>query len=132
MAEKNYAVIKDSKVINLIVFDEPMGETLESFKNFYNADSIVLATDNARIDGEYDGEKFWIEKPYQSWIKNQEENIWIAPVTYPGTNEENTNAILDEGNPKKYFWNEETLSWDEINGNQKNKYIRVIKSCNLH
>jgi hypothetical protein len=117
MPEKGYAVIKDYKVINLIVFDEPTDETLDSFKNFYDADSIVPATDNARIDGEYDGEKFWTSKPYESWIKNQEKNIWIAPVPYPGINEENTNAILDEANPKVYTWNEESLSWDEINVN---------------
>jgi hypothetical protein len=108
MTEKNYAVVKDYTVVNLIVFDDPSDETLNIFKDFYDADSIVLATDNAKIDGEYDGENFWTEKPYESWLKNQEKNIWTAPVPYPAT---------DERKPITYTWNEETLSWDELSGN---------------
>jgi hypothetical protein len=41
-------------------------------------------------------------KPYPSWI--QFGSFWKAPVDCP----------QDDNN---YSWNEETLSWDEINGN---------------
>jgi len=38
-------------------------------------------------------------KPYNSWILNEEECHWEAPVAYPN----------DDG---IYIWNESTLSWD--------------------
>jgi len=108
MAEKSYAVVKDSRVINLVIFDDPTEETLNIFKEVHGADAIILATDNSTIDGEYDGEKFWKIKPYESWVKNQEENTWTAPVPYP---------VIDKENFISYEWNEETISWEEINGN---------------
>jgi hypothetical protein len=42
---------------------------------------------------------FVTPKPYNSWILNEEECQWEAPVAYPN----------DEG---IYNWNESTLSWD--------------------
>lgn len=40
-------------------------------------------------------------KPYPSWILNEDTCLWYPPVPYP--TDENC-----------YFWNEETLSWDQI------------------
>jgi len=40
-------------------------------------------------------------QPYNSWTLNEDTCNWEAPVAYP-----------DDG--KKYNWNEETTSWDEI------------------
>lgn len=45
-------------------------------------------------------EKF---KPYKSWIFNIEQCCFIAPVPFP-----------NDG--KSYKWDEETISWVEING----------------
>jgi hypothetical protein len=41
-------------------------------------------------------------KPYDSWLLNKYSCIWEPPVEHP-----------KDG--KKYLWNEETLSWLEIN-----------------
>ena len=44
---------------------------------------------------------FIMPKPFPSWILNETTGRWYAPVDYP----------LDN---KKYTWNEETLSWVEV------------------
>jgi hypothetical protein len=105
MTEINYAFIKDEKVINIVVFDNPNDELLLHFKNEFELDEIVLATDRSIIEGTYDGEKFWYPQPYPSWIKNEELNEWVAPVAHPG---------LDPENPIFYIWNEEILNWEEV------------------
>ena len=43
-------------------------------------------------------------KPYPSWILNETTCQWEAPVAYPA----------DGSVDKRYNWNEETTSWDEI------------------
>ena len=40
-------------------------------------------------------------KPFDSWILNEDTCLWDAPTAYP-----------DDG--KKYTWNEDTTSWDEV------------------
>ena len=40
-------------------------------------------------------------KPYKGWTLNETTCLWEAPVAYP-----------DDG--KKYDWNEQTTTWDEI------------------
>lgn len=40
-------------------------------------------------------------KFYPSWVLNEDTCLWEAPVSKP-----------DDGN--KYFWNEDTVSWDLI------------------
>jgi len=41
-------------------------------------------------------------KPYASWVLNETSCLWDAPVAYPDDN-------------KFYSWNEETISWVEVN-----------------
>jgi len=41
------------------------------------------------------------QKPYESWVLNEETCQWIPPVPYPTDS-------------KNYFWNEETLVWVEV------------------
>jgi len=57
----------------------------------------------AGIGYTYDEERdaFITPKPFPSWTLNEDTCYWEAPVAYP-----------DDG--KKYEWNEETTSWDEI------------------
>ena len=46
-------------------------------------------------------------KPYNSWVLNEDTCLWNAPVAMPedaGTGEP----------PKRYGWEEETLSWIDI------------------
>ena len=48
-----------------------------------------------------DRDAFIPKKVYASWVLNESTCQWEAPVAYP-----------DDG--KRYQWNEETTSWDEI------------------
>jgi hypothetical protein len=98
----NYAFIKNNNIINVAVFEDPTNELLDHFKNEFELDEIVLATDKATIGGTYDGTKFWLPQPYQSWIKNEELNEWESPVPYP---------IIEEGSDESYVWDENTTSW---------------------
>ena len=51
------------------------------------------------FDAERDA--FYFPQPYPSWILNEDTCQWGAPVPYPD----------DE---KRYEWNEENQSWDEV------------------
>lgn len=55
----DYAFIKNGKVVNMAVFDNPSNELLEHFKQEFELDEIVIATENAEVGGTYDGEKFY-------------------------------------------------------------------------
>jgi hypothetical protein len=49
-------------------------------------------------------------KPYNSWVLNETTCLWNAPVAMPedaGTGEP----------PKRYTWNESTVSWDLLENN---------------
>lgn len=102
MAEKNYALILNNKVVNMIIFDNPTIELINIFKSSHGVDEIIEANKYAVINGTYDGEKFWLPQPYPSWIKNQETNNWDPPVPKP---------IVEEGTPNFYIWDEETVCW---------------------
>jgi len=105
MTEKKYAFIKNNNVTNVVIFDDPTAELLNSFIQAHNIDNIVLATDKSTIDGTYDGTKFWLPQPFPSWIKNEETNEWEAPIPYP---------VFDPEDPRYYEWNEDILNWEEI------------------
>jgi hypothetical protein len=102
MTLNNYAFIKDNTVINIAVFEDPTNELLDHFKNEFELNEIVLATDKTTIGGTYDGTKFWLPQPYLSWIKNEELNEWQSPVPYP---------TIEEGSDESYVWDENTTSW---------------------
>ena len=57
----------------------------------------------AGIGYTWDGIGFAAPQPFESWTLNQDSYIWEAPVPYP---------TATEG--KRYDWNEETKSWDEV------------------
>ena len=46
-------------------------------------------------------------KPFPSWVLDNDEANWKAPVAMPA------DAGMGEGQ-KMYTWNEETTSWDEV------------------
>jgi hypothetical protein len=104
MAEANYAFIKNGEVVNVAVFEDPTdAQLLAHFKSEFSLDNIIKATDKAAVGGTYDGTKFWLPKPYPSWVKGEDD--WEAPVAYP---------TFDEEDPKYYTWDEATVSWVEI------------------
>jgi hypothetical protein len=57
----------------------------------------------AGIGYQYDQQRdaFIPPKPFNSWILNEDTCLWNAPVAMP----------IDDN---KYYWNEQTLSWDII------------------
>jgi len=57
MAEANYAFIKNNKVVNIAVFDNPSDELLAIFKAEFSLDDIVLATEDTFIGGTWEGTK---------------------------------------------------------------------------
>jgi hypothetical protein len=50
-----------------------------------------------------DRDAFITPKPFPSWVLNEDTCLWEAPVDYP-----------DDAN--RYNWNEETQSWDQVDG----------------
>jgi hypothetical protein len=69
----------------------------------------VQTSYNGKIRKNYAGAGFTFDegrdafispKPYESWLLNESNCQWQAPVAYP-----------TDG--KRYIWDEETLSWDE-------------------
>jgi hypothetical protein len=61
---------------------------------------------HAGIGFTYDSQRdaFIAPKPYNSWILNEQNCLWEAPITRP-----------NDGN--LYIWNEQTLSWDLLDNN---------------
>ena len=56
-----------------------------------------------------DRDAFISDKPFNSWVLNEETCIWEAPISKP----ELTQEQIDNRN--YYSWNEETQQWDLIN-----------------
>lgn len=98
MAELQYAFVKNGEVVNMVVFDDPSEELLEQFKELHQVEEIIEATSTAVVGGTYEDSVFWTPKPYPSWTKNLEEEVWEAPVPMP------TDDL-------PYKWDEATLSW---------------------
>jgi hypothetical protein len=69
----------------------------------HNNNGTPLRKNHAGIGYTYDEDRdaFIPPKPYQSWILNENTCQWEAPVDYP-----------NDG--KIYIWNEDDISWDEV------------------
>ena len=76
----------------------------------YQADGAPSADQSKAFRKNYAGlgytydavrDSFIPPKPYPSWVLDEFSCLWNAPVPYP-----------TDG--KRYSWNEENLSWDEI------------------
>jgi hypothetical protein len=103
MTIKNYALVNESNiVVNVVVIDDTNDESF--FVEIAKAHNATQWLDTdiygvTEINGEFDGVRLWVEKPYPSWVKG--ETNWVAPVSYP-----------NDGN--YYIWNEEILNWEEV------------------
>ena len=67
----------------------------------YNAASNGFRKNYAGIGYTFDGTGFAPPQPFASWILNSETYLWEAPTPMPSDG-------------KRYLWNEEELSWDEL------------------
>jgi hypothetical protein len=74
--------------------------------NIHSLDGTPFRKNHASIGMTYDEgrDAFIHNKPFNSWVLNEQTCIWEAPIAYP-----------NDGN--KYDWNEQTLSWDLLDNN---------------
>jgi len=85
------------------------GRWIETSKEMYGgvhlSGGTPLRKNYAGIGFKYDSDKDAFippKPPFDSWILNDDTCLWEAPVPRPD-------------NDNFYSWNEETLSWDEVN-----------------
>lgn len=88
-----FAVLSGDVVVNTIIADSK-----EIAENLTNA--VCIEAEAAGIGFIYDEELGLVlpPKPFESWILNEEQTDWVAPVEKP------------EGD---FVWDEETLDWVE-------------------
>ena len=74
-----------------------------TFGNVHRLGGTPFRKNYAGIGYTYNAAKdaFISPQPYPSWPLNEDTCLWDAPTAYP-----------DDG--KKYTWNEDTISWDEV------------------
>ena len=89
-----YVIVADQNFINSGL----VGDSFRWIQTSYNGN---FRKNFAGIGYKYDRirDAFIPPKPYPSWILNEETCIWESPIPYP-----------NDG--KKYYWNEQTLTWD--------------------
>lgn len=68
-------------------------------------DGYALHKNYAGVGFNFDGVGFYAPQPFSSWTLNSETYFWEAPVPRPET---------IQGSGKDWIWNEETLSWQEV------------------
>lgn len=106
MADITYGFVNAENILtHFAIIAEGDTETLNRIINEYGADSahpMDLTKETTVIGGTFwNGSRFIHPSPFPSWIWNEEENSWKAPIDGP----------LDG---KYYEWNESTLSWVEV------------------
>ena len=112
----HFAKVKDGKVIKVIVAEQEFIDNLVELEagtwiqTSYNTrggkhllGGTPLRKNFAGLDYTYDLKKdaFIPPKKFESWILDENTCLWKAPIPKPD----------DE---KKYVWNEDNQTWDEI------------------
>ena len=100
-----YAFLDENNIVKqVLVFEEEDLELLNQVKNHFSLTSFMISSEDnkAKIDGELYNGKFYPEKPYDSWIRNEELAQWDSPIPYPA---------VEEGSDEVYIWDENTTSW---------------------
>jgi len=114
-------IVAEPEYFDNFVDDSP-GKWIKTSYNmhggvYYNPETNKPAEDQSVIDGDearqrknYAGKGYTYDKtrdafippkPFPSWTLNETTCLWDAPIAMPDDD-------------KKYKWNEETQSWDEI------------------
>ena len=60
---------------------------------------------------------FIAPKPFNSWVLNEDTCKWESPIPYPETYTLNLKDESNNNAKDRYYWNEQTLSWDLIESN---------------
>jgi len=103
-------LVVSNEVLNNLPFpeSEPLG--IEFLNSIFGEANWKQTSYNASFRKKYAGkgdsfsqlrDAFIAPQPFPSWLLNETTCQWNAPVPYP-----------DDG--KQYIWNEETLSWLEV------------------
>lgn len=98
---RNYALIKNNIVENIIVFDNPTKELLDLFVQEHNVDMIIEADQYAVLEGFYVDNEFIPLPPYASWIWDKVTKQYWPPVPEP------------EFDGTFWKWNEEKQLWEK-------------------
>ena len=99
-------IVAEPEFFNTFVDSSP-GEWIQTSYNTRGGAHILggtpLRKNYAGVGFTYDRTKdaFIPPKPYASWNLNEETCLWESPVGYPADG-------------KRYSWNEDTQSWDEV------------------
>jgi hypothetical protein len=102
-----YAKINSDGVVENIIVCEDSDISSQTGIHIKVSDS----TNNAEIGYEYvwGKNKFKPVKMYDSWILNEETQLWESPVEIPS---DATISVF--GTVTNYRWNEDDLSWDKV------------------
>jgi len=95
----NFAIIEDGIVVNTIIADsKAIAEEITGLT------CVEYTTEPAEPGGTYSNGTFISRKPYPSWVTDGGSG-WTSPVAYPE---------IDPENLKTYSWDEDSVSWVEI------------------
>jgi hypothetical protein len=100
-------LVIEQEVIDTGLFGDPNSFVQTSYNTFageHKLGGTPLRKNYAGIGYTYDKERdaFYSQKPFSSWILNEDTCIWESPIPMPDDD-------------KQYAWNEETTSWVELN-----------------
>jgi hypothetical protein len=110
----HYAFLNENNIVTQVISGVDETELIEGldpeiwYGNF-RGQVCKRTSYNNKIRGTYAGigfsyneeeDIFVVPQPYTSWTRNG--SLWEAPIPYP----------IDD---KIYIWNEDEISWDEVN-----------------
>jgi hypothetical protein len=104
---KVYGVINNSKISH-VVYSDSNDVNKKVVQEFFPDNKIIEQSEvNGQIHPlyDYDGKNVYPQKPFESWVWNDNSERWMAPCDTPQNNEIN-------------MWNEETKSWEIYSGGQ--------------
>jgi hypothetical protein len=107
LTPKRLAFIVDGKVVDILQTDERLAAIFLSQPEIKN---ITEEFENSKIASGFvynlELEKFVPEKPFASWIFNNELHDWRPPVAFP--------LDYTEDSDFYYSWNEEIVNWEQV------------------
>jgi hypothetical protein len=104
-------IVAEQDVIDTGIFGDGWVQTSYNTHGGQHPEGRPFRKNFAGVGYSYDEQKdaFIPPQPFQSWLMNEETCLWSSPVPYP------TDLGTPE-NPKRYKWDETTISWVENNG----------------
>jgi hypothetical protein len=103
----NWAKIDNNNIVKeILVFDDGVVPLIPLPTGWQWIQDTEQIKNDARTGDRYDEQRnaFMSEKPFPSWLLNEETCLWDAPVPYPD----------DETLFVTYIWNESSQTWDKL------------------